>query len=117
MYSAGEHVNPRTAERNRLRYISNQTIKGYGDNKMIISNVKDGTTLLVGRPIELTHETTMLFGSLLEKTPEILLAVLATYSDEIGNLDPNDYGQKLEILCSLSRIAKKCFKESKSYGD
>lgn len=84
---------------------------------MIISNIKDGTTLLAGTPVELTHETTMLFGALLEKSPETFLAVLCTYGDEIEKLDLNDYGHKVEVLTALAGIAKKSFKESKSYGD
>lgn len=84
---------------------------------MIISNNSDGIALVSGTTVDVTQEASILFGSMLEKTPEVLLAVIATYSDEIENLNPEDYGKKLDILYGLAGVAKKCFKEGKMYGN
>ncbi len=84
---------------------------------MIISNEKLGATIVSGAPNDLTYEATVLFGTMLEKTPEILLAVIATYSDDLEKLNPDDYGKKLEFLYGIAGIAKKAFKGGKIYGN
>ena len=84
---------------------------------MIISNIQDGTTLLAGSPAHLMHETTMLFGAMLEKTPEILLTALSTYADELEKVNPNDYSTKIAVLSVIAEESKKSWKESKRYGN
>lgn len=84
---------------------------------MIISNIHDGATLLAGTPAELMHEATTLFGAMLEKTPEILLTVISTYSDELEKINPNDYATKIAVLSVIAEGSKKSLKESKRYGN
>lgn len=57
---------------------------------MIIANIKDGVTLIEGRPIDLIQEATTIFGGMIEETPEILLTVLSTYADEIEKINPDE---------------------------
>lgn len=84
---------------------------------MIISNAKDGTTLIAGTPLELVQEATNIIGGLIEKIPEILLTVLSTYDEEIIHLDPDEYKTKMAILTVIAEMSKKSLKESKRYGD
>lgn len=84
---------------------------------MIISNIEDGTTLLAGTPAHLMHEATMLFGAMLEKTPEILVTALSVYADELEKVNPKDYETKIAVLSVIAEESKKSLKESKRYGD
>lgn len=84
---------------------------------MIISSEKLGASFISGASNDLTYEAAILFGTMLKKTPEILLAVIATYSDEIEKLNPNDYGKRLEFLYDVAKIAKKRFNEGELYDE
>lgn len=84
---------------------------------MIISNMHNATTLLAGKPVELTIEATSLFEAMLQRTPEILLTVLITYTDELEKLNPDEYTTKIEFLSAIAEEAKKSAKEGKSYGN
>ena len=78
---------------------------------MIVSDAKEGITIMDGTPFNLTQEAINIFGGMLEETPEILLVVLMTYVDEIEKLNPDDYKDKLSVLKVIANIAKKSFKE------
>ena len=82
---------------------------------MIVSNINDGVTLLAGTPMVLTGEATKLFGAMLERTPEILLTALTTYTDELEKLNPDDYTTKIAVLSVIAEESKKSLKESKRY--
>lgn len=82
---------------------------------MIVSNINDGVTMLAGTPMVLTDEATKLFGAMLERTPEILLTALTTYTDELEKLNPDDYTTKIAVLSVIAEESKKSLKESKRY--
>ena len=82
---------------------------------MIVSNINDGVTLLAGTPMVLTNEATKIIGGMLERTPEILLTVLAAYSDELEKLNLDDYTTKMAVLSVIAEESKKSLKERKRY--
>lgn len=84
---------------------------------MIVSDAKEGVTILEGTPFNLTQEAINIFGGMLEETPEILLVALMTYVDEIDKLNPDDYKDKLTILKIIADIAKKSFKAKEKHND
>lgn len=84
---------------------------------MIVSDAKEGITLMEGTPFNLTQEATNIFGGMLEETPEILLAVLMTYVAEIDKLNCDDYKDKLPILKVIAGVAKTNFKDKEKSND